>query len=234
MVLAGMLIWAVAWRPTVQAKAPEPASPAPSPHAAPPPPSAPRAPAEAQRAAPVEPLFQGRTAAGWLSQLKEPDPRRKLEALEALDRLRPPAAAAVPALCAALQDSNSAVQSLAARALAGYGADAAAAVPALLEALKDPEGPSLDAIRTLGAIGPSAAAAVPLLKSSVLRVDYRQESSFMALGRIGGEGLGVLSEALQLYRDAGYAPPAGLLEALAQAGKAAVPIVLPCLADPRP
>ena len=71
-------------------------------------------------------------------QLQDPDVEVRSRAAEALGKIGPEAAAAVPALTTALQDPDVDVRMEAAWALGCIGPEAAAAAPALSNALQDP------------------------------------------------------------------------------------------------
>ena len=76
-----------------------------------------------------------------------------------------PAAAAVPALAACLQDEDWSVRRAAVEALGKLGEHAAAVVPAIAACLQDKDGSARKAAAcALGKLGEHAAAAVPLLK----------------------------------------------------------------------
>jgi HEAT repeat protein len=82
-----------------------------------------------------------------LRQLAEPDPVRRLEAVACLGRLQRKGRPAVPALCARLENDDSAhVRKMIALALGDIGA--LEAVPALRNALNDPS----EAVRRRAAI----------------------------------------------------------------------------------
>ncbi len=91
------------------------------------------------------------------------DARSRRSAAEALGRIGPAAAGAVPALVKALEDRAAYVRYGAAGALGRIGPAAAVAVPALVKtALQDPDrGVRGAAAYALGKIGPGAAGAVP-------------------------------------------------------------------------
>jgi HEAT repeat protein len=131
---------------------------------------------------PAEPVYEGRTLAGWVERLKDPDPRAGAEAADALVRAGPDA---VPALLEARKDADIRLHRRAAAALVRLGREAAPglvaalegkndrietalvrmgaeAVPALADALKDTERAG-EAARVLGLIGPRARDAVPSL-----------------------------------------------------------------------
>jgi hypothetical protein len=75
---------------------------------------------------------------------------------------------ALPALVAALGDSDPSVRAWAAQAIGGPGANAADAVPALIELLQSgDEGSRNSACLALGQIGPSAKAALPALRAAL-------------------------------------------------------------------
>lgn len=74
----------------------------------------------------------------FIDALSDPDPQVRAQAAGALSRIGAPAAAAVPALCLAVDDDDSYVRAMAAAALGQIGEDAKQAVPILTEMLLDP------------------------------------------------------------------------------------------------
>src|SRR5205807_3081809 len=84
----------------------------------------------------------------------ETDPLTRRLALEALNKIGPPAKSELNMLITSLQDQNADVRSFAAGALGALGRDARAAVPGLLKAAKDKEGAvRQNALRSLGKFG---------------------------------------------------------------------------------
>ena len=78
-----------------------------------------------------------------IETMSDTDPRIRVQAIQALGRMGPPAAPAVPHLIAALNDPDVYVRRNAAHTLGEIGPEAAEAVPALIEAMRDDEdGPS--------------------------------------------------------------------------------------------
>ena len=110
--------------------------------------------------------------------------RRK--AASALWGLGRTAAAAVPALAAALTDADTQLKASAAMALENMGPAAEAAVPQLVKALDDPAGDVRQwAAKALGAIGPAARTAIPALKEAARRPAIRSAAE-AAIRRIQG------------------------------------------------
>lgn len=74
----------------------------------------------------------------------------------------------LPALIAALKDSDSSVRARAAHAIGDIGADAVPAIPALLTLLKNPdEGSRIGACIALRGVGPAAKQALPALRQAL-------------------------------------------------------------------
>ena len=132
--------------------------------------------------------YMGRPLRELEEELKDRDPKVRLNAAKLLSD--GPDREAVPALCKALEDSDTAVAEQAARGLRWIGPDASAAVPILVERLKKPPSEVFReaAIAALGGIGPKAEPAVPLLveqlreKKAPLKT---RQAAATALGQIG-------------------------------------------------
>jgi HEAT repeat protein len=109
--------------------------------------------------------------------------------LDALGKIGPDAAEAVPTLVAALNDPEDNVRQSAAEALGMIGPNAAPAVPALVAALNDPEdNVRQSAASALGKIGPNAAPAVATLVAALNDPDGKVAlSAASALGKIGSD-----------------------------------------------
>src|SRR5262249_18004239 len=58
----------------------------------------------------VEPTYSGKTIAGWIAALKDPDPRTRSDAAAMLAHIGPNAKASIPALVEALKDTDSRVR----------------------------------------------------------------------------------------------------------------------------
>ena len=143
----------------------------------------------------------------------------RVSAASALEWIGSAAAAAVPALAAALEDG---LRSSAANALRKIGPAAAAAIPALVAALKDDHfHMRSSAACALGRIGPEAAAAVPGLVASLKDEDagVRRSAAF-ALGSFGEAVMPSLVAALE---DDEAWVRGSAADALARIGPKAVP-----------
>jgi HEAT repeat protein len=85
----------------------------------------------AQGTASKEPVADGRTLSEWVADLKAPAPQTRNAAAYEISGMGPAAAAAVPALIVALDDSEAAVRFPVTVALAEIGPAAKDAVPRL-------------------------------------------------------------------------------------------------------
>jgi HEAT repeat protein len=135
------------------------------------------------------------------------EPAARMAAIRRLGEMGPRAEAAVPALSAALRDTEcihyrgdtSFVRAAAARALEQIGPPARAAVPALVALLADEEREVRSAAAAaLGGIGPEAVAALaPLTKMVLHSPDWCDRMAALAgLGGIGPVTVGVLMRVL--------------------------------------
>ena len=133
------------------------------------------------------PLFAGKPASFWLEQLKDANPKFRVEAVKALGMIAQKNNDMIPPLVGALKDREDSVARTASLALGHLGPEA---VPGLLEVLKDKMSPNVlrYAADALGQIGPEAKAAVPLL-ADALKMDNGgvRQSAVIALSRIGPE-----------------------------------------------
>ena len=126
----------------------------------------------------------------WIQQREVASKQREaafeaLKKIEALTKIRPDAAEAVPALVAALKDPNKDTRQSAAYMLGEIGPDALGAVPALAAALEDRhEDVRESAAYALGKMGPAAAEAVPILIGALKGKIVRWGVPY-ALGKIG-------------------------------------------------
>ncbi len=119
--------------------------------------------------------------------LRDPDPRGRLAAVEALELLGTRAEPAIPGLAAALGDRDKFVRWASARTLGRMGLGEREALPGLVRLLCDPDLDvrlaSLDALRRYG---PKVAAAVPALTATLGRGDTEARVGAMrALSAIG-------------------------------------------------
>jgi hypothetical protein len=132
------------------------------------------------------PLYQGRSAARWLEQYKDADPKFREEAVKALGILAKQKPDLAPALIAALKNDESAlVRNYTETALAGIGEKI---VPNMIALMKDKDSPKgrQGAAGVLAKLGPAAKDAVPFLieglKDQDAAMRYR---SVLALTTIG-------------------------------------------------
>jgi HEAT repeat protein len=84
-----------------------------------------------------EPVADGRTLSQWVADLKAPAPQTRNAAAYEISGMGPAAAAAVPALIEALDDSEPSVRFPVTVALAEIGPKAKAAVPKLKKMMDD-------------------------------------------------------------------------------------------------
>jgi HEAT repeat protein len=159
------------------------------------------------------------------------DPVLRVQAIDALWRLKQPAEPLVSALCAFVTADKSSVGAQALEVLSEMGPAAKPALPTLLKLLQDPSvpltgrrwGPPHRAavIRTVGSIGPGASAAVPALLANLDNDNYfiRIEVG-LALARIGPSG----KQALEA-RDAVSCTSITLLAAHPPGSLAALPLI---------
>ncbi len=108
-------------------------------------------------------------------------------AAEAIGKIGPTAAQAIPSLIVALEDSKLDVRSASAEALGKIGPTAVQAVPSLIVALEnDYSDVQRKAVEALGKIGPDAAQAVPSLMTALGDSDrFVRHEVAKALGKIG-------------------------------------------------
>jgi HEAT repeat protein len=91
----------------------------------------------AQGTASKEPVADGRTLSEWVADLKAPAPQTRNAAAYEISGMGPAAAAAVPALIVALDDSEAAVRFPVTVALAEIGPAAKDAVPRLKKMMQE-------------------------------------------------------------------------------------------------
>jgi uncharacterized protein (TIGR03067 family) len=131
--------------------------------------------------------YGGKPASFWLQQLKDANPKFRVEAVGALGMIAQENKELIPVLVAALKDKAQGVGLKASRALGSLGPEA---VPGLVEVLKDKTSTSALhlAANALGQIGPKAAPAVPFLVAALKVEDWDlRRSAIAALGRIGSD-----------------------------------------------
>jgi len=113
----------------------------------------------AQGAASKEPVADGRTLSEWVADLKAPAPQTRNAAAYEISGMGPAAAAAVPALITALDDSEASVRFPVTVALAEIGPAAKDAVPRLKKMMDEEINDEIAAAakRALRRIQPEAA-----------------------------------------------------------------------------
>ena len=103
------------------------------------------------------------------------------------------------ALCAALNQSDIEVQSIAEGALGDLGPKAKAAVPALIKCVSG--GTDINGVWALGCIGPDAKAALPILESKMRQETGRERvyaaGAVWAIGGENAEAKAVVAKALE-------------------------------------
>jgi HEAT repeat protein len=129
----------------------------------------------------------------------------RLDALEAIREMKPPARLLMPQLEARLSQTNTIAYWNAIYALGLLGEGGEAAVPILVSALGDTNRPSRQlAVQSLMFLGPQASAAVPqlteLLGRPEARTDYLYRSIAYALGSIGSNAAPALPRLRELFR----------------------------------
>jgi HEAT repeat protein len=168
-----------------------------------------------------------------IQRLKNPDPKVRSRAADALAELGPEAKDAVPLLIKALQDDkNIGLRVAVAKALWRVGSEAKDAVPALADALRDDNiGLRVTVANALGGIGPEAKDAVPALTDALrdknigLRV-----AAAKALWRVGSEAKDAVPALADALRDDNIGLRVTVANALGSIGPEAKDAV-PALAD---
>ena len=169
--------------------------------------------------------------AQWLQQLRQPDPAKRIDAMQRLRQVGPQAAPATGALVALLADEKLGRE--ARLTLARIGEPA---VPALIAALKsDDDGVRWWAAQALEEIGPAAKAAIPALIASFEDPAHPVKNSASALA---GMGTLALRQVVAILADPNSGPDArvGAAHTIGSIGpraKDAVPLLMEALEDDR-
>src|SRR5437763_99863 len=145
--------------------------------------------------------LSAQTPSDLLSELKNPEPRARRLAAEALGKRQ--VEAAIPALAGLLRDGDAGVRSAAAEALGRMGPKGAAA---LGENLKSPEQSTrLTAARALMSMGPPAKGALPALTAALkdADVDVRIHAA-RALGSLAADAKPALPALFEAAADTGH------------------------------
>ena len=135
----------------------------------------------------VEDVYEGKPAGFWVKQLRTEGPKKRVEALFALQVIARGNKDCLPLLIDSLNDVDYEVVQNARTVVSRFGADV---VPALVDILKNRKSPYgwKNAARTLGLIGPIAKAAIPGLIQGLQSDDDTIVSAAMdALGELGVE-----------------------------------------------
>jgi hypothetical protein len=175
-----------------------------------------------------EPLYQGKAAGQWTSELRAPDAKARRTAAGALAALK--AKPAVPDLIVALKDQDSGVRAGAAEALWSIGPDARDAVPDLTTALADPFADvRLNAVGALGEIGAPANCAIPAVNGLLKDRDENvRVSAAQALAKFGPEARTAvpgLTDSLRASDKALRVAAAYALAAIGRDASSAIPVL---------
>lgn len=111
------------------------------------------------------PLYRGRSAHSWLEQLKDAEPKTRIDALEALGVLAQKDKKLIGMLIETAKNDTGlgVVPSHAVKALGAAGPEA---LPALIEMVQD-KNLRLEAVKEIGNMGPKAKSAVPVLAKAL-------------------------------------------------------------------
>jgi hypothetical protein len=146
------------------------------------------------------PLFQGRSAARWLEQYKDADPKFRAEAVHALGFIAPKKKELAPFLIGAMKtDDDPKVRASAEAALAGLGAEI---IPRMIDLVQDKESLTArqGAVSVLGRIGPSAKAAVPVLIDALKDKDLPlRHRAVLALTKIGPDARAAVPPLVEMF-----------------------------------
>ncbi|MGD2127438.1 MAG: HEAT repeat domain-containing protein [Desulfobacteraceae bacterium] len=190
-----------------------------------------------------EEVIQPKSVGTLVLALSDRSNKVRASAAEALGKIGPEAAEAVPALIRSLKSVDDLVRARAAEALGDIGAAAEEAVPLLVKGLEDENSYArVKSAEALGKIGREAAEAVPALIRSLADKEYLVRSrAIEALGRIEPDArrlVPALMEALRLGQsDISADVRTNAVEALANIGaeaNGAVPVIVSCLGDIAP
>jgi outer membrane murein-binding lipoprotein Lpp len=116
------------------------------------------------KVAPEEgPRYRGRSAKSWLEQLKDLEPKTRIDALEALGALAAKDKKLIPVLVDSAKNDTGLVPAAAVKALGEAGPEA---LSALIELVNDKQ-VRFEAINVIGRMGPTAKSAVPVLAKAL-------------------------------------------------------------------
>ncbi len=138
----------------------------------------------------------------------------RVVAAEALGKMGPEAADAIPALQALLKDEQASVREMGAEVLGQMGEQAAAAIPALRELLRDEQVPvRTKAAEVLGRMGPNAKEALPTLAETLYDKDPNVRAhAAWALGQIGPAAKSTIPDLSRLLDDEAKCSATGVLQ----------------------
>lgn len=133
--------------------------------------------------------------------LRDASPEVRREAAQALGKIGPAASAAVPALIAAIDDSEACKESIA--ALRAMGRRAGAATPALVRFIKSEADRDArrDALRALAEVAPSPRLCVPILIAHLDQSSYFVNAAIDGVQHIGPEAKAAIPALRRIIRD---------------------------------
>jgi HEAT repeat protein len=145
-----------------------------------------------------EPIYEGRSLAGWIALLGDPNPHERMNAARALQEMGPLAEPAVPQLIGSLKDKAKRVCGCAIKMLGAIGPKAEAAVPPLMTLLSDREC-GLPASNALGRIGQPALQ--PLLDTLNDENAQVRSHAINAIGKMGPNAKVALAPLMEKLKD---------------------------------
>lgn len=178
--------------------------------------------------------YKGRSLQDWAAGLDDRDPSFRRSAAIALREFGPGAASTTPALVRRLADEDQYVRRLAAEALGAIGPAARDAVAALAERLSDAEVEvRKESITALGRIGEAARPSLPALAGVMDRPTDRatRQRLATAVGEIDPKDPRAVACLVAILGEDEWADRSPPIDALARAGKAAVPALIAGLKD---